>query len=652
MAVPGPVPPALDQPDSSGRPTAPQSVLVRRRFDLDVASYASRDRLWLRINGAFDLAEVWVDDRYVGDTRSPWADNVFDITPSLRPGGTHVLAVELMCDQPAPHSGQNGFIQSWFENQPGASRNRSPIGLALAPAIHRTGPAAITASRLVCTSCTEDSANVRATLTLDAIGALRADVTVAIDAAVIRKTVALSPGENNVEFDLEIPQPRRWWPRGMGEQALADATVTVDVDGHPSDHRSCSLGLRSIKVSRGRYSINDRPLHLVGIAASTLADHPAMVTRKVIQTFFERLTQIGANSVRVMGHVAPQSFYESADRLGIAVIQDLPLAGAYGRRAIRPAHKMAVDTISVLAHHPSIIEFWCHDDPSGWLAIHEDADVRTARRRAITRTVLPSWNRNVLDRSISELGRKVDPSRRFVPGIEPFPTRPWTEDRPHNQWVSHGMRSDIDLYQSLRSWPRAARAIARFDPTSHVDPTDEAAVARLKAVIEWARACASTTSGAVFVEATLTEEAAGGSASSGRWTSADSALATAFSESTQSICPIVDIPSNGLISAEGTALDIHVLNDTDVTHPNATATVLLRWGDRTHSWRFRGSIGAEGCTRIGTIQVGPLRYVGTATIHVDVVFGPPNERLNRTNTYVVNVHSHARRQRPSRRLKP
>lgn len=652
MAVPGPVPTTLDQPDSSGRPTAPQAVLVRRRFDLDVANYTPRDRLWLRLNGAFDLAEVWVDDRYVGDTRSPWADNVFDITLSLRPGRTHVLAVELMCDRPAPQSGQNGFLQSWFENPPGATRNRSPIGLELAPTIHRSGLATITASRLVCTSCTAESANVRATLSIDAIGALRADVTIAIEATVIHKTVALSPGENNVEFDLEIPQPRRWWPRGMGEQTLAEATVTVSVDGSPSDLRSSPLGLRSVRVSRGRYSINDRPLHLVGIAASTLADHPAMVTPDVIQRFFERLTAMGANAVRVMGHVAPQSFYEAADRLGIAVVQDLPLAGVYGRRAIRPAHKMAADTISVLAHHPSIIEFWCHDDPSGWLAEHEAADVRAARRRAIIRTVLPSWNRNVLDRSVSELGRKIDPSRRFVPGIDPFPTRPWTEDRPINLWATDAMRSDVDLYQSLRSWPRAARAIARFEPTSHVDPTDEAAAARLKTVIEWARACASTTNGAVFIEATLTEEAAGGSASSARWTSADSALATAFSESSQSICPIVDIPSNGLISAEGTALDIHVLNDTDVTHPNATATVLLRWGDRTHSWRFRGSIGAGGCTRIGTIQVGPLRYVGTATIQLDVVFGPPNERLNRTNTYVVNVHSRARRQRPSRRLKP
>ena len=115
--------------------------------------------------------------------------------------------------------------------------------------------------------------------------------------------------------------------------------------------------------------------------------------------------------VRVHAHVARPELYEAADALGLLVWQDLPLQWGYALTARRPAVRQARAMVDLLGHHPSVA-LWCaHNEP---LAVVTDTATPPgpgALARIGAAMFLPSWNKDVLDRSVARMLRACDPSR-------------------------------------------------------------------------------------------------------------------------------------------------------------------------------------------------------------------------------------------------
>jgi beta-mannosidase len=75
--------------------------------------------------------------------------------------------------------------------------------------------------------------------------------------------------------------------------------------------------------------------------------------------------------------------------------------------------------------------------------------------------VLPTWNKEVLDRSIGRALSRADPTRPVVPhsGVFPGPLQEGTDSHLYFGWYRGRM---ADLAPAIRRWPRLARFVSEF----------------------------------------------------------------------------------------------------------------------------------------------------------------------------------------------
>ena len=165
--------------------------------------------------------------------------------------------------------------------------------------------------------------------------------------------------------------------------------------------------------------------------------------------------------VRVHAHVARPELYDAADELGLLVWQDLPLQWGYARGVRRQASRQARAMVDLLGHHPSVF-LWCgHNAP--FAADREPGEPwsRGALLKFAATRALPTWGKEVLDRSVARaLGRR-DSTRPVVrhSGVLPGIAEPGTDAHLYHGWY-HG---DLGgLAANVRRWPRLGRFVSEF----------------------------------------------------------------------------------------------------------------------------------------------------------------------------------------------
>lgn len=146
-------------------------------------------------------------------------------------------------------------------------------------------------------------------------------------------------GRTWVNEDFEIPDPKLWWPNGMGEPNLYDVELTLMDNGTPVDKLTFDFGIRTIerKPSAGpqveeewedwHFIINGKPIFVRGtnwMPADWLLD----LTDNKYKWLLEMADQAGMQMIRVWGSgiQESESFYKYCNRLGIMVWQDFQIS--------------------------------------------------------------------------------------------------------------------------------------------------------------------------------------------------------------------------------------------------------------------------------------------------------------------------------------
>lgn len=400
--VPGPAP-IIDGP-----------VLYRATFDSP--SLGADRRAWLILDGVMYQGDWWLDGDYLGDTEGWWCRHQFEITQQLAGGSPHVLAAEI--SSPAAVDPKRSLT--------GALPNpRAALGLWRPPALHRTGPAAITHSRVICA----DAEPARATLALRVVLDVPSETPLTLRTLVAGVDHVLehqaAAGENQVNWTIAVEEPELWWPHGWGEPVLHNLTLEIIVENEVSDRITRRIGFRSVTWDQGIVSVNGHRRFLKGIERA-----PGPWKVESVEFHRNRLEgwrSAGVQLIRVRGQVAPLEFYDAADELGLLIWQELPLSGRHHRSVRHPAVIQARELVDRFGHHPSIVLWCCHDRPSPTNRLTIDRFVaRQLRRCDGSRPVLlhppPRPNSptvGALARQIRQLPRLG----RFVTGAAPQPGR-------------------------------------------------------------------------------------------------------------------------------------------------------------------------------------------------------------------------------------
>jgi beta-mannosidase len=446
-------------------------VLYRR--DFEGTRLAEGRRAFLVLDGVFYYSDVWLDDEYLGPTEGYFFPHALEVTDALRRDDAHVLAVEVACPRQTDRTAKR-LITGVFSHWDNLDPTWNPGGLWRPVRVVETGPVRLARLRCLCIEATEERGRLLLDIRLDAGRAvdgkpeprpaqLRAHVTAPDGRLLLEDTcdLTLAAGDNSVTWTLEVDHPPRWWPRRLGDQPRCDVEVAVELDGEPSDRRTLRTAFREVRWRRWQLHVNGERLFVMGSNQGPTRMQLGEATGDELAGDVRRAIDANLDLLRLHAHVSRPELYDAADAAGLMLWQDFPLQWGYAFGVRKPAVRQARAMVEVLGHHPSVV-LWCaHNEPLAVDIAPGAPLTMRAKLRLGGSMLLPTWNKNVLDRSITRALHRADPSRTVDPhsGVLPGLGSPGTDSHFYYGWY-HGTLDG--LAPALRAFPRLARFVTEF----------------------------------------------------------------------------------------------------------------------------------------------------------------------------------------------
>lgn len=194
---------------------------------------------------------------------------------------------------------------------------------------------------------------------------------------------------DNKQFEqLQIQNPRLWWPVGYGQPNLYQLNMTAETSSGSTTSINTKFGIRKVETYIGAVSrvfkINGKEIYCKG--GNWVLD---MMLNWTASRYLEEILltkNSGLNILRVWGPTGapPKAFYEAADEHGILLWQDF-LNDFWGTFKNTPGftpngdlfEKTTIGIVNKYRNHPSLV-IWCGGNEGV-----------NPRERLITKNILP-----------------------------------------------------------------------------------------------------------------------------------------------------------------------------------------------------------------------------------------------------------------------
>ncbi|MFI3299147.1 MAG: glycoside hydrolase family 2 TIM barrel-domain containing protein [Rikenellaceae bacterium] len=217
--------------------------------------------------------------------------------------------------------------------------------------------------------------DVNVTLDADQAGTLKLMVCSPDGKEYFAQSVEVQAGENNVNANMVIKNPKLWWPNGTGEANLYGVNVIIaDPTGKTKyDQTTAEIGVRTIELcqepdadgqgSNFYFKVNGEPVFAKGANYIPQDVFTPRVTRQKYEEFIKTCVESNYNMIRVWGGGIYEEdyFYELCDKYGIMVWQDFMFACAlypWDNKFLENVTQEVIDNVERLRNHPSIA-IWC-----------------------------------------------------------------------------------------------------------------------------------------------------------------------------------------------------------------------------------------------------------------------------------------------------
>ncbi len=330
----------------------------RKHFKID-AAYAGR-QLFLKFDGAFSVAEVWVNGTRLGEHRGGFAAFVFDATPFLKVGADNVLAVKINNkfdpDIP-PLSADFTFFGGLYRDVHLIATDPlhvSPLDYSSPGVYLKTTDVDSKSAHLEVTAVISNAAPSAATATIRAV---------VVDANNTPITTITSPVQlsqataSNVVLNTTVLNPHLW--DGLKDPYVYHVFVQVEQGTNVLDVMEQPLGFRSFHVDPDKgFFLNGHPYDLHGTAFHQDGINRGWgVGQEQREKNFALLKEIGATALRLSHYEHADQTYDLADQNGIVLWTEIPLINNVTES---PAfYENAKQQLTELVHqrynHPSVV---------------------------------------------------------------------------------------------------------------------------------------------------------------------------------------------------------------------------------------------------------------------------------------------------------
>jgi len=317
-------------------PDSPYGVSWWYRKEFNFPDHFSGNTVWLNFGGINYRANIFLNGKQIADSNQvagAWRTYEFNVTSALKKG-TNALAVQVWA--PTENSLAITFVD-WNPSPPDKN-----MGLFRGVELTTSGPVALRYPAVMSKvdSPRNDSGHWTAHLTVTAQAKNGTDHSVKgaikgkVEGIEFEQAVELAAGESkDVVFSpdrfpqLNLSNPRLWWPAQMGTPNLYDLHLSFEVNGELSDATLTKFGIREI-TSEVSEQAPDRLKRLFKINGKNILIRgggytPDMMMREAHERLtdeFRYIRDLGLNTVRLEGKLETDDFYEMADQQGILVM--------------------------------------------------------------------------------------------------------------------------------------------------------------------------------------------------------------------------------------------------------------------------------------------------------------------------------------------
>lgn len=354
-----------------------------------------RQRTLLRFDGAFLVANVWLNGRLLGSHYGYFGPFTFDISSFLLEENILAVCIEAPVETDLAARRHLMGLFSDSDAKPYPSRELGalseqyvwhvPMGMWRPVWLEQVGH--VVAEWVHCESQLEQGDLARLKLrsrlrNLDGrIMTGELTIRVAPDnfqggpPLEMRRAYRLNGHEvQDVVVELALPDPQLWYPWAHGDPALYHAEVDIVADERKSSSLKETFGIRETSLQTRAegwtFAINDRPMFMRGATYCSEFFLDA-AGDELLQSDLELARQANMDMLRLNSHLEPPALYEAADRSGMLIWQEMPLVGSYVHRAdarsvafFREAVMAQVEELAhLLFNHPSVVVYTVHNDP-------------------------------------------------------------------------------------------------------------------------------------------------------------------------------------------------------------------------------------------------------------------------------------------------
>src|SRR6266849_2504569 len=331
--------------------------------------------VWLNFRGINYRANIFLNGKQIAnsnDVAGAWRNYEFKITSAAQTG-PNVLAVQVWAPtennlaitfvdwNPSPPDKNMGLWREVYLTTSGPVALRHPAVLSKvdSPADN------VSAARLTVTALVKNASD----------HAVKGTLKGRIENIEFAQPVELAAGESkDVIFapsqypQLNLNNPRLWWPVQMGAPNLYQLQLSFDVNGELSDVSRTKFGIREI-TSEVSEQAPDRFKRLFKINGKNILIRgggwtPDMMMRQTSERLadeFRYVRDMGLNTVRLEGKLETEEFFETADREGILVMAGWCCCdfwehwGSWKDEDFEIAKSSLRDQIYRLRSHPSMV---------------------------------------------------------------------------------------------------------------------------------------------------------------------------------------------------------------------------------------------------------------------------------------------------------
>ncbi len=285
--------------------------------------------LQLHFKGINFRANIWLNGKLLADSSEvagTFRVYEFDIKDYAVLNGTNYLAVEVF----AP--GKDDLAITWVEWNPAPPDKN--MGIWHEVVITATGPVKVRYPQVVTKfdlpSLDVAHLTVRAELKNTSDKPVKGILKGQIEEIGFSQMVDLEPNELKVitfdpeEYDqLNIKEPRLWWPIHYGEPDLYNLKMTFETRGKISDKQSIDFGIREItsELTGNNYllfKVNGKEILIRG--GGRASDILLRTDSTRIATEIQYIKDMNLNTIRLEGKLEDDYFYDLCDRNGILVM--------------------------------------------------------------------------------------------------------------------------------------------------------------------------------------------------------------------------------------------------------------------------------------------------------------------------------------------